>query len=109
MKWMLPPVLLITSCVVYPGYPHEVSFAPDDTIWHEEIPGGDPPPLRTEILTQAPSPLHVWIPGYWWWDSRWIWVDGCWKVPPNPKHIWLTGRWERRDGRWIWTRGRWEA
>jgi hypothetical protein len=25
----------------------------------------EPPPMREEIVVAAPSPQHVWIPGYW--------------------------------------------
>ena len=64
MRRVLPAVALasaiaaLTGCVVAPAYPvvpqGEVVYAP-----------APPPPLRTEVIPVAPSPVHVWINGYW--------------------------------------------
>ena len=44
-----------------------------------------PPPLRTEVITVAPSPRHVWVPGYWTWgDDDWVWQSGDWEWRPYP-------------------------
>ena len=104
---ILLPLVAAGSCVVYPGYPHEVSFAGDDSVWRDVSVADEPPPARTELMSEIPSPLHLWIPGYWWWDARWIWIDGCWKSPPRPGGIWVTGHWEHRPHEWVWVRGCW--
>ena len=75
MRRVLPAVALVsaiaalTGCVVAPAYPvvpqGEVVYAP-----------GPPPPLRTEVIPVAPSPVHVWINGY----PR----NGSWMRPSVP-------------------------
>src|SRR5262245_9298433 len=42
-----------------------------------------PPPMRVEVRPMAPSPRHVWAPGYWQWrGGRHVWMAGSWIVPP---------------------------
>ena len=59
--------LALTGCVVAPAYPAgDVVYAPTA-----------PPPLQTEVITVAPSPVHVWINGYWGWGGgRYAWTPG---------------------------------
>ena len=52
-----------------------------------------------------------WLPGYWQWDGRrsgFVWVSGCWRVPPAGR-VWLAGNWQEvRDG-WQWSPGFWHT
>jgi hypothetical protein len=51
----------------------------------------------------------LWIPGYWAWNddtSDFIWVSGCWRVPP-PGQRWMPGHWQQVDGGWVWVSGLW--
>src|SRR6478672_7023287 len=44
-----------------------------------------PPAARVEVRVAAPSPRHVWIPGYWEWQGgRHVWIVGRWELPPAP-------------------------
>jgi len=38
----------------------------------EMIAPGAPPAPQQEVIIVAPSPAHIWIPGYWNWQSRWV-------------------------------------
>jgi len=50
--------------VVAPAYPAG-GYAPVDEVYAPMA----PPPLQTEVIPVAPSPLSVWIGGYWGWSS----------------------------------------
>ena len=58
---------------------------------------GSPPPPPPEIIIVAPSPAHVWIPGYWNWQNRWIWIPGQWAQPPRPYDDWMEYQWRHHD------------
>jgi hypothetical protein len=66
-----------------------------------------PPPPREEVIGVAPSPMHVWVPGYWAWHDRWVWVAGHWTVPPHRGAVWVPGHWEQRGRGWVWVSGHW--
>jgi hypothetical protein len=66
-----------------------------------------PPPPREEVIGVAPSPRHVWTPGYWAWHDGWVWEPGRWALRPYPAAGWVPGYWERRGRRWGWTSGHW--
>jgi len=38
-----------------------------------------PPPIQTEVIVEAPGPGYIWVPGYWAWQGRWVWVRGSWR------------------------------
>ena len=70
--------LALTGCVVAPAYPGDVVYAPSA-----------PPPLQTEVIPVAPSPVHVWINGYWGWGgASYAWRPGHWAMPPRPGYMW---------------------
>jgi hypothetical protein len=67
-----------------------------------------PPPPRVEVMTIAPSPVHVWISGYWGWSgARHEWVAGHWEAP-RPGHFWVPGHWSRGSGGWEFAGGYWQ-
>lgn len=66
-----------------------------------------PPPPPREVIVEAPSPRHVWQPGYWTWRGRWVWQEGHWVTRPHPGAIWVEGRWERRGPHYVWRPGYW--
>ncbi len=67
-----------------------------------------PPPPRVEVQGTAPSPRHVWLPGYWQWNGRsHVWQAGHWSEPPEPGMAWEAPKWENRGGKWAFTDGRW--
>ena len=76
----------LTGCVVAPAYPvgpsGEVVYAPMA-----------PPPVQTEVIPVAPSPVHVWIGGSWGWGGgRYAWRPHRWDHGPRG--------WYQRPGGW---------
>jgi hypothetical protein len=67
-----------------------------------------PPPLRQEVLTMAPSPAHLWVPGYWTWNNGWQWVSGRWEQPPQQRTTWMPGQWVQQGPNWVWHPGHWQ-
>jgi hypothetical protein len=66
-----------------------------------------PPVPIVEVRPAAPSPTHVWIPGYWHWHgNRHFWVYGRWSAP-HVGHVWEPHHWERDGVRWRFVWGRW--
>jgi hypothetical protein len=69
-----------------------------------------PPPLQVEVQGAAPSPRHVWVPGYWhWYGSRHVWQTGHWAEPPQPGMTYEPARWENRNGHYFFNDGRWRV
>lgn len=88
-----------------------------------------PPPLRMELVGPAPSTHHLWIHGYWRWDSpraTYVWAPGYWQdetlvVPyapprrvyedpgyaPGADYFFIPGYWRWRGGRYAWAPGHW--
>ncbi|MDG4604940.1 MAG: hypothetical protein P9D89_02525 [Candidatus Contendobacter sp.] len=68
-----------------------------------------PPPLRTEVITVAPSPQHAWVPGYWTWrNDEWVWQSGYWESRPYPDAQWVPGQWVATANGWRWKDGQWQ-
>lgn len=91
----------LTGCVVAPAYPvgpsGEVVYAPMA-----------PPPVQTEVIPVAPSPVHVWIGGSWGWGGgRYTWRPGYWAAPPHPGYAWRPHRWDHGPRGWYQRPGGW--
>jgi hypothetical protein len=68
------------------------------------------PPPRQEIITAAPSPQAVWVPGAWErTPDQWNWVNGAWVKPPLRQAYWLPGYWQHAGGQYQWEPGHWAA
>jgi hypothetical protein len=68
----------------------------------------EPPAAVVETVPVAPSPRHVWIPGYHrWWHERHVWVPGRYEVPRAGYTRWEPHRWEHRGGYYHFRRGGW--
>ncbi len=103
LRRMLPALALaasglaLTGCVVAPAYPGDVVYAPSA-----------PPPLQTEVIPVAPSPVHVWINGYWGWGgASYAWRPGHWAMPPRPGYMWHQPRWNHGPRGWSQHGGGW--
>ena len=99
-------VPLIPGCAEQPAYvqsppPAVVVPAP------EVVVAQPPPPVPREVIVASPGPAFVWVPGYWGWQGRWVWVGGAWRPRPYPRAVWVSGRWVRRGSGWVWVSGRW--
>ena len=67
-----------------------------------------PPPVRREAPPPRPSPVHIWVDGYWGWDSgQHVWIEGRWHTPPQPGYRWQPARWRRHGHRWVFVPGHW--
>ena len=67
-----------------------------------------PPPLRIEPTLPRPSVKHVWVPGFWTWQSdAYVWAPGAWMIPPEPNAVWVTPRFEKRSGGNVFISGFW--
>ena len=95
----LSPALM--SCAV------RVAPAPVPVVSEQVIIRDAPPPPREEVIVEAPSPRHIWVPGHWVWHGEWIWEPGHWRMRPHPHAAWIAGYWERRGGGWVWVNGYW--
>src|SRR5262252_1926087 len=60
---------------------------------------GPPAPRSVAIVGHAPTPRHIWVPGYYKGvNGRYVWVPGRWVIPPRPGVIWVAPRWVLRPG-----------
>lgn len=67
-----------------------------------------PPPPQREVIYERPSPVHVWVGGYWGWQlGKHVWVSGRWSTPPRPNALWVGPRWDYRGGRYVFVDGYW--
>jgi hypothetical protein len=72
--------------------------------------GGPPPPVRVERVPAAPSPRHVWVPGWWWWEgARYEWRAGAWVIPPATGEVWVPASWRFENGQWTYYPGYWSV
>ena len=76
--------------------------APGETVVYEA-----PPPVRAEVVTVAPGPEYYWVPGYYSWNGRWVWIGGRWSLRPHPHAIWVGPRYVRRGHGYLYYRGYW--
>ncbi len=67
-----------------------------------------PPPLQTEVIPVAPSPVHVWINGYWGWGgASYAWTPRPLGHAAAPGHVWHQPRWNHGPAGWYQRGGRW--
>jgi len=66
-----------------------------------------PPPPQTEVIVTAPGPEYVWVPGYWAWNGRWVWIGGRWGSRPHPHAVWVGPRYVRRAHGYVYVHGYW--
>jgi hypothetical protein len=68
------------------------------------------PAPKQELITPAPAPSHVWVPGQWQrTPDKWAWIEGKWVQPPFGNAYWVPGYWQHRGGKYQWETGHWAA
>src|SRR4051812_15762496 len=79
--------------VLKDGYWDELASAPMTAAaqQQQEISTTEPPPPpQREIIVERPSPMHVWVGGYWGWrGGRHVWIAGRWEAPPRNGSVWV--------------------
>jgi WXXGXW repeat (2 copies) len=66
------------------------------------------PPVQQQVITEAPSPAHVWVPGRWERTAgTWTWKAGTWVKPPFRNAYWVPGYWRHNNGQLVWLGGHW--
>jgi len=67
-----------------------------------------PPAVRVEVRGVAPGPGHIWVAGYYRWDSGdYVWVPGHWEARPRARARWVEGHWRHTRHGWYWVEGHW--
>jgi hypothetical protein len=67
-----------------------------------------PPAIIVERRPPPPGQGHLWIDGYWVWNSRqYVWEPGHWAVPPHERAVWVAPRYERHEQGYRYMPGRW--
>ena len=102
--------MLAAGCVqhrvIVREQPVDVSPLPQPTA--ETVVPEAPPLPAAEVISVAPGPEHVWIPGYWaWLEGRWVWMSGHWVLRPHSQAVWVPGCYRMRGGVHIWVGGYW--
>ena len=116
--WLTLGSLLLVGCALFEHpQPAPVVVQPPATVRHEQVVVREPviirdtpppPPPRMEVIATAPSPQHVWVPGYWAWrDDDWAWQTGHWELRPYPDALWVPGQWVATANGWRWKDGQW--
>jgi hypothetical protein len=68
-----------------------------------------PPTVRVEVVPARPSPKHIWVPGFWTWETTaYAWTPGIWMLPPEPAAVWVAPRFESRSGVSVFISGYWK-
>lgn len=70
----------------------------------------DVPAPQQEVITAAPGPSYVWVPGQWERSAdEWTWNNGEWVQPPFSNSYWVPGYWQNWGGQYQWEAGHWAA
>lgn len=94
----------LSGCVVAPLPARPVVVEPAPVV----VAPMAPPAPYVETVTVAPSPVHVWVQGYWEWGAgRYAWRPGHWATPPRAGWVWVPHHWEPGPGGWHMRPGRW--
>ena len=68
------------------------------------------PPVQQEVITEAPAPSYVWVPGQWERTAGdWTWHQGEWVEPPFSNAYWVPGYWQHHGGQYTWEASHWAA
>lgn len=74
------------------------------------VPKPPPVPISEIPPDRKPAGDNVqWLPGYWSYDDEsndFIWVSGCWRIPPAGRR-WMPGHWQEFSNGWMWISGFW--
>ena len=69
-----------------------------------------PPPVRAEVIPQAPvsEDVMIWQPGHWdWAGTGYLWREGRWVQREGHGTGWQDGYWTNASGSWAWVPAHW--
>lgn len=93
------------GCHYHGPYRHGPVVAGGGVVYVQTRP---PPPPRYVPPPPRPTPLAIWIAGYWNWTGvQFVWVDGRWDPSPPRYKVWAPDQWIHTDRGWYRQPGRW--
>ncbi len=68
-----------------------------------------PPAAQQEVPAARPTRDHVWVSGYWTWQTnRYEWRAGRWEIPPRVGAVFVPPRWQPEGASWRFYEGYWD-
>ena len=105
-------VTIFTGCFLLHHHQEgmSVSYPPSDAVSPpaDIVVSEAPPPPAHEVIVASPGPAYSWVPGYWSWQGRWVWVRGAWVIRPDAHAVYVPGRWVHRGHGYVWNSGHWK-
>ena len=107
INWILVPAVAAVVTLGCESHRHHVVVR--DRVSGQVVVTDAPPPVpQVEVIGAAPSPRHIWVPGYWSWTGRrYTWMAGHWEQRPRESANYTAGHWERTPRGWVWYEGYW--
>jgi hypothetical protein len=69
---------------------------------------GPPPPMMNEVIVVAPSPRHVWMPGYYSYNrGNYVFINGSYGIPPRGRTTYIQGGWRNTPRGYRRDKGHW--
>ncbi len=66
-----------------------------------------PPTNNSDVKLPAPSPKHVWLPGFWEYQAgHHVWIKGRWE-PARDGMVYLASQWSYQGHLWTFYPGKW--
>jgi hypothetical protein len=62
---------------------------------------------QMQIAGPMPGPGMVFIPGYYTWTDRYVWVNPTWMAPPVVGAVWVAPQWTFDGSQWNLQEGYW--
>jgi hypothetical protein len=125
MRWLswigAASLVLATACVVHDTSPVNMGYGYGSVSGHASggVGVGEPSPYTVsslppeplyEQMTGSPGYGHVWIDGYWHWNSyEWVWVSGRWVREQGAQYVYVQPYYDYANGAYVYTPGYWSS
>jgi hypothetical protein len=74
----------------------------------QDVPAPPAPPQVAEAVSPPPSPVAIWVPGYWAFNGvGYVWLGGRWEIPPPNSRAYVAPYWAHRGRGYVYIRGYW--
>src|SRR5688572_5267684 len=95
------------------AYGYETGYASGGVTVGEPSPyavSSMPPEPLYEQMTASPGYGHVWIDGYWHWNSyEWVWVGGRWVREQGAEYVYVQPYYDYTEGAYVYMPGYWAS